>query len=344
MGKKQLLFDQETIHSRLTETYLKSQFVEIEDPGKLKIIVFSDHHRGVKDRADDFLKCKRAYHAALGWYLEGGFQLVLLGDVEDLWESKPGQVCEAYRDTLELEQRFAMEKKLIRIAGNHDEEWLDAGSVRKHIGKYLNLPETFSGFPLSHLIRIKTADGKNHGEIFFAHGYQGTFDSEQISWLSKLFVRYILRPLQRLTNFRSTTPSNDFEMRNAHEIIMHNWAATKERFIFITGHTHHPVFDSVTHEALLREELAQAQTIEKKAVARAKLEWVLVASEGVESSLPVDKSGFFNAGCCSFSDGDITGIEIENGEIRLVRWPDDTGSPLRKILASGKLSKVFDRI
>ena len=84
MGKKQLLFDQETIHSRLTETYLKSQYVEIEDPAKLKIIVFSDHHRGVKDRADDFLKCKRAYHAALGWYLEGGFQLVLLGDVEDL--------------------------------------------------------------------------------------------------------------------------------------------------------------------------------------------------------------------------------------------------------------------
>jgi hypothetical protein len=185
-SKKKRSLDEETIHNRLTETYLKSQYVEVDDPGKLKIIVFSDHHRGEKDRADDFLKCKRAYHAALGWYLESGFQLVLLGDVEDLWECKPAPVCKAYQDTLELEQRFSMKQQLIRIAGNHDEEWLNAGSVRNHIGKYLNLPETFSGFPLSHLIRIKTADGKNHGEIFFAHGHQGTFDSEQISWLSKL--------------------------------------------------------------------------------------------------------------------------------------------------------------
>jgi hypothetical protein len=30
---------------------------------------------------------------------------------------------------------------------------------------------------------------------------------------------------------------------------------------------------------------------------------------------------YFNTGCCSFGDGDITGLEISDGEIRLVRWP-----------------------
>lgn len=29
---------------------------------------------------------------------------------------------------------------------------------------------------------------------------------------------------------------------------------------------------------------------------------------------------YFNTGCCCFSDGDITGIEIEGDSIRLVKW------------------------
>ena len=29
---------------------------------------------------------------------------------------------------------------------------------------------------------------------------------------------------------------------------------------------------------------------------------------------------YFNSGCCCFDDGDITGIEIEDGSIRLIKW------------------------
>ena len=344
MSGKKLSIDETTMHERLDETYLRSPVVEFDDPAGVKIIVFSDHHRGQKDGADDFLKCKPAYHAALGWYLESGFTLLLLGDVEDLWECRPERVCNAYVDTLELERKFADDNRLVRIAGNHDDEWLNPASVRKYLGKYLNMPAgSESSVPLSHLIKLRKPDGKPYGELFFAHGHQGTFDSEQISWLSRFFVRYVVRPFQRITKYRSTTPAKDFTLRQAHEIIMHNWAAKKERFIFITGHTHHPVFDSVTHEALLRENLEKAVTNEEKAEARAKLEWDLAAADGVGSTLPGDRSGFFNSGCCAFSDGDITGIEIEHDEIRLVRWPDDFGAPAKKILSSGKLSAIFDR-
>ncbi len=31
------------------------------------------------------------------------------------------------------------------------------------------------------------------------------------------------------------------------------------------------------------------------------------------------KPSYFNTGCCCFTDGDITGIEIEEGEIRLIK-------------------------
>src|SRR5215211_2783982 len=36
--------------------------------------------------------------------------------------------------------------------------------------------------------------------------------------------------------------------------------------------------------------------------------------------IPIDPPCFFNTGCCSFGDGDITGLELADGEIRLVRW------------------------
>ena len=60
--------------------------IELSD---LRAVVFSDHHRGVGDGADDFRRCEPAYCAALGWYLEQGYELWLLGDVEELWENSP---------------------------------------------------------------------------------------------------------------------------------------------------------------------------------------------------------------------------------------------------------------
>jgi hypothetical protein len=37
----------------------------------------------------------------------------------------------------------------------------------------------------------------------------------------------------------------------------------------------------------------------------------------------------------------ITGIELVEGEIRLVRWPDDDNQPLERVLARAPLREVF---
>ena len=58
------------------------------DPATERIVIFSDHHRGTGDAADDFRRCEHAYTAALGYYLEEGYRLFLLGDVEELWEER----------------------------------------------------------------------------------------------------------------------------------------------------------------------------------------------------------------------------------------------------------------
>jgi hypothetical protein len=44
------------------------------------------------------------------------------------------------------------------------------------------------------------------------------------------------------------------------------------------------------------------------------------------------KPSYFNTGCCCFNDGDITGIEISDGHIRLIKWYDEEQLPLKKVL------------
>ncbi|MEM9778051.1 MAG: hypothetical protein AAF902_25975, partial [Chloroflexota bacterium] len=51
---------------------------------------------------------------------------------------------------------------------------------------------------------------------------------------------------------------------------------------------------------------------------------------------------YFNTGCCRFDDGDITGIEIDNGTIRLIRWT--SGSHARTVFEEGALTDIFERI
>ena len=79
--------------------------------------------------------------------------------------------------------------------------------------------------------------------------------------------------------------------------------------------------------------------------AQAEVEWV--KAQQLEKPHPDDeveqlKPSYFNTGCCCFPDGDVTGLEIIDGEIRLVRWPDGAGKPIRNPdLAHAKLTDIF---
>jgi hypothetical protein len=74
------------------------------------------------------------------------------------------------------------------------------------------------------------------------------------------------------------------------------------------------------------------------------LEWSLAQNQQSPSNLPMiafKKPSYFNTGCCSFLDGDVTGLEFSAGDIRLVRWPDDEDVPKPKILGRERLRDVF---
>lgn len=327
--------------------------IDIDD---LRIVVFSDHHRGEQDGADDFRHCKPAYHAALGYYLESGYTLYLLGDVEELWECHPGRVVRTYRDTLNLEREFARDARLIRFYGNHDDHWGKPGTLTNTLRKELQFAEDIPVYE-SVRVTITSAEG-TIGEMLFLHGHQGETLSDRFSVLSRWIVRYIWRPFQRLTKIPSTTPATSFELRKKHELAQYQWASSQSGTLLFAGHTHHPVFSSQSHESYLHQLIDQLREEKKTADSPAKLEeiqnsinhhsaelqWVLAKSSGVEMVLPPDSPPcYFNTGCCSFGDGDITGLEIADGEIRLIRWPDDQGNPRRKILRRGSLREILER-
>ncbi len=322
------------------------------DLPRARFVIFSDHHKGNRDGADDFRVCERAYNAALAYYYRLGHTLIVLGDVEELWEERPRTVLKAYPHTLSLEGKFHQQGRYLRFWGNHDDDWSHPDLVQNLLHPALG------GGPLKvrEALILHVRDGERElGRIFLVHGHQGTLESDRIAPISKLFVRYVWRPIQRLIKFSLNTPANDFRLRHAHDSAMYFWSEAQEKVVLIAGHTHRPVFESESHEIVVRKELQQTEEQlvqepdnrelhQKSADLAAELEWILAQNQQSPAELPVielRKPSYFNTGCCAFADGDVTGLEIIDGEIRLVRWPNDEDNPVPKVLVSAKLTEVF---
>ncbi len=336
--------------------------VEELDPATARIVVFSDHHRGAVDDADDFRRCEHAYTTALGWYLEQGYRLFLLGDVEELWEESPATPLREYGDVLALEAAFRTRGGgLERFWGNHDDTWRHPAEVRDrlqgHVGGPLKVHEGLR-------MRVRRP-GKEDATLFFVHGHQGTAASDRFGRISRLFVRHVWRRIQRKTGYSATTPASDQALRDKHGRAMFAWAAGRgPGTVLIAGHTHQPVFASSqpdppptrpADELRAAIEVARAAGDAAKAAAlRAELEYALTAQRRPDRATVVDPPCYFNTGCCSFPDGDVTGLEIADDEIRLVRWPanlrewprtaaGDVDAD-RRILARDKLDSVLDKV
>jgi UDP-2,3-diacylglucosamine pyrophosphatase LpxH len=322
----------------------------ILDIRKGRFVIFSDHHKGNRDGADDFQICERAYNAALAYYDRLKYTLIVMGDVEELWEEWPQTVLKAYSHTIELEGKFHQDGRYLRFWGNHDDAWSHPDLVEKSLapalgGGFLNVRES---------LILHVRDGEEElGRLFLVHGHQGTLDSDRIAPLSKFFVRYIWRPVQRLIKFSLNTPAKDLELRHLHDSAMYRWSESREKVVLIAGHTHRPVFKSKPHAEVIRKSLEEtegklsrhadsAQLQQQIAELAAQLEWVLAQQSSSNlPTIPLKKPSYFNTGCCSFLDGDVTGMEFSDGEIRLVRWPDDEDVPKPKVLAKEKFREVF---
>jgi hypothetical protein len=326
---------------------------------ELRAVVFSDLHRGARDGADDFQRCEPAYSAALGWYLERGYELFLLGDVEELWENDIDEVLPSYAACAQLERAFKDGPGLTRFFGNHDIDWSKRTLVAKHLDPLL------PGIEVHEALKLRILEGETPlGALFFVHGHQGTDLSDRGAGFSRLVLRWIWRQVQNKAGWLSTTPADDYVLRAKHDIAMFRWSRRQalsspadQRAAMIAGHTHHPVFPDHPPpapgaggadelQARLDEARARGAGADELAGLHAELERVrALGRRAPYTPPPVDPPTYFNTGCCCFPDRDVTGLEIADGNITLVRWLDDAGQARPKQLAPPiALTDLFARL
>jgi len=302
-----------------------------------KFIVFSDQHKGAKDGADDFMFCEPNYLSALDYYNKNNFFFISLGDSDELWENRWPSVKKNNSASFEKEKKFIERSAFIKIFGNHDLAWstdLATGLEMEKI--YDQKVSVYEGLILQSKINGHLFS------IFLTHGHQGDAQSDG-NWFSKFFVAHIWAPLQAFLKVNPNTPAYNETKKTLHNRIMYEWSANQKNTLLITGHTHQPVFESLTHLERLYRSLLQAEQ-EKDAGKVEQIKKEIRLREPQFTAVSPDylkmKPTYFNSGCCCFSDGDITGIEIENGSIRLIKWISVDDHPQRCVLEERNLKEL----
>lgn len=306
-----------------------------------KFIIFSDEHKGARDLADDFRLAEKNYLNALNHYFDNGFYFINLGDCEELWENKPDIVMEKNQVDFGAEIRFQQQDRYYRVFGNHDLQWkFDVPRNRFLKPVFGDKLKIYEGCVLT------TTYNNRSYSIFCTHGHQGDQKSDGNAF-STWFVAAIWTPLQRFLEISINSTSDSFELVDKHNIIMYEWSATQKDLVFISGHTHKPVFASLDHIERLNKQLEKAKTSGDAAAIEnieAELEKRKAEYAGKQFHKTMVIPSYFNSGCCCFSDGDITGIEIEGDNIRLVKWKEENGQSHRLVLEESPLSYLFEKI
>jgi predicted phosphodiesterase len=310
-------------------------------PDEHPVIIFTDLHKGTRDGADDFAICEPNYLAALDYYQQRKFYYINLGDSEELWENILPNVIKYNKTNFEKETGFVNRNAFVKIYGNHDLYWgndpLAPSFLKSVYGKPL---KAYSGA----VLRAELPYG--HLDFFCTHGHQGDAQSDGNAF-SKWFVSYVWGPLQALLEINTNSPSSNDDLKTLHNQYMYEWSAAQKDIVLITGHTHQPVFNSLTHleRLYLQLDLAKQENDQEKInkisaeIPRRKREY-----NYVNHRYHTMRPSYFNAGCCCFDDGTITGLEIAEGFIRLVKWSKIDGKPTRMVAEEEHLVAISKRL
>ncbi len=334
------------------------------DPQRDRIIVLSDVHKGDRERgSDDFEHNETVYCCALDYYFKNNFKLVLAGDIEDGWECDYDKIISCYKDTaFAMEKRFADRGRCYRIYGNHDGDWSDEAEVDKYLkpvfGEISVHPALFLG-----------------DKIIVVHGHQGDLHSDRGAKLSRSIVRFFWKLLQDIFRFMNTRAAENNRIRSKRDRYLYEWAKMK-RLLLIAGHTHRGMFESysktyqlVRKKEELEDQASQTKNPAEKLLLQAAVQkiksFIRQSKEELTKDKEISRLGdspvpcYFNDGCCVHTNG-MTGIEIDRGTIRLVKWeisdstcsenedgavrPAHLISPERKIYQSGDLEEILGKI
>lgn len=325
--------------------------VKTLDSKGMKYAIISDTHMGDGGEADDFHINEPALIQALDHYHQEDYTLILLGDIEEFWQFDLPAIQNRYESSVYTKIRSFGEDRVYRIFGNHDFEWGGFRDPTKtHSEKHGLADEA---------LRMKDASGKV--QILLVHGHQGSIDSDKYSWFSRFFVRVFrgIEPLAKITGLYGHGAATKSPVAHDYERTYYAWAKAR-RIILFCGHSHRAVFASKTRADELLDKIAELTTElsdgrlsrstkrqKHREIARIRAEFEDEKEKGraIEiDSAEEPKPCYFNSGCGLYSDG-ITTIEIDNDQIRLVKWNRDaTGGTPMVIFKEGNLSQFVKEV
>ncbi len=285
-----------------------------------RLVVFSDLHVGNRSRKDDFRKNGQLFHTILrDHYLPGGFRLLLNGDIEELHRFWLREILSAWPDLYELLGRFAGGSGLIKIVGNHDA-----------------LLPLHHDYPLRDCLADSVRLRYQGVQMVVFHGHQASYFQSRFNLASAVVLRYIAKPLGISTYSVSHDNTRKFRVESR----VYGFAQERRVMAFI-GHTHRPLFESLSKMESLQFEIealcrrypsappAEQQRLEA-VIRHCKEE--LSAAYDKRGRVPSRRSVYnsrlvvpclFNSGCGIGKRG-ITALEIVSGRLALVHWYDRT--------------------
>lgn len=265
-----------------------------------KFILFSDCHRGDNSFADDFANNRNIYFHALKHYYAEGFQYCELGDGDELWENLTFEsILNAHKNVYMLMKLFHKDNRLHMIWGNHDMVYRNPNYVKKHLSTYFD-PKIGKEVELF-------GDITYHEGIILKHCGTGQelflTHGHQADWWNYIFwkwSRFLVRILWKPLNVMGIADPTS-PAKNYKELIKVEKRAKKW---IAQNHNLLTIFGH-THRPRFPE--------------------------------PGDIA-FFNDGSCVHPRS-ITGLEIENGAISLIKWQistrDDGTLQIVRVLLEG---------
>lgn len=246
-----------------------------------KFILFSDCHRGDNSFADDFANNRNIYFHALKHYYQNGFYYCEIGDGDELWENLTfDSIFNAHKHVYMLMKLFYEAGRFDMIWGNHDMVYRNPDYVKKNLYTYF---ETKTGEEMALFDGIKIHEG-----IILKHENtnQEIFltHGHQADWWNYLFwkwSRFLVRALWKPLNLMGIAdPTSPAK----------NW-----------------------------KELIKIERRTKKwIIENNNLTTILGHTHRPRFPDPNDIA-YFNAGSCVHPRS-ITGIEIDKGQISLIKW------------------------
>ncbi|MDD4565603.1 MAG: metallophosphoesterase [Eubacteriales bacterium] len=295
---------------RLSQVFESAVRLPFDDSSR--IILMSDCHRGDGSRADDFLHNEKIFISALNYYYPKGFTYIEIGDGDELWENKNlSDIIIAHQDTFMLLRKFYLDDRLYFIYGNHDMVKQSDKYVKSNMYSHFDKREK-KLIPLFENIRI------HEGLILEYRSENKSTNQKKIFLVHGHQVDFLNSSLWKLSRF----------------LVRYFW-----RPLDLLG------IDNPT---------STAQNQEKKERTGRKLtEWVistnnvLIAGHNHRPMFPdMGEPLYFNDGSCVHPMF-ITGIEIDRGEITLIKWGIKANSKgilyvSRDVIAGPrKLSELF---